>query len=133
MLNRKLPYVMAAALMSFAAFSLPAEAQRWDNGYGYGYGYGSGRFDRFGNIDNRQTRIYSSLTRGLNSGRLTQFEYNRLLARYNQLNVLENQLRMGGLNFRERQRLTARLNMLENQLQRDLNDRQFAGRPGRWY
>lgn len=126
---RKLPYVMAAALMGFAAFSLPAEAQRRDNGYGYG----PGRFDRFGNIDNRQTRIYSSLTRGLNSGRLTQFEYNRLLSRYNELNALESQLRMGGLNFRERQRLSMRLNTLENQLQRDLRDRQYAGRPGRWY
>lgn len=118
MFNRKLPYVMAAALMGFAACSVPAHAQ---------WGYG-------GNIDSRQQMIYNQLNRGLSSGRLTQREYNRLLSRYNHVNSVEARLRAGGLNWRERQRLNNQLSNLQMQLRRDLFDRQSAGNwRGRWY
>jgi len=99
-------------------------------GNGFGHGYGNGSFGSGSNIDQLQAQLLIRINQGRASGRLTQFEFNQLMSQYNMLSEREAQLRMGGLNFRERMRLQAQLQNLNFRVNRNLYDRQTAGRWG---
>ncbi len=110
-----------------ALFSAPAMAQ----------GYWGGHFGG-SNINQQQARILARITEGRANGRLTPYEYNNLMRQYNNLAVLESQMRIGGLSFQERMRLENRLNNLDNRVMRNYYDRQTASRwgfhnHGRWW
>lgn len=123
MLKNFLTVAALAALL--VAPATPAMAQY---GYGYGYGYGHGNVGYGSNINQLQTQLLSRINQGRASGRLTQFEFNQLMSQYNILSTREAQLRMGGLNMRERMRLQAQLQNLNVRVNRNLYDRQTAGR-----
>lgn len=126
---RKLLSVSGALMLSLPMF-LPtaASAQTWVNPrYHNNYGWSYGR-----NIDARQAALLRQLNMGRHSGRLTMSEYNRLYGRYNELAALEARLRMGGLTFHERARLSNALQNLQFRIRNNMYDRQSAGR-GRWW
>ncbi len=140
MLKRKLPLILAAALMGCAATIPQAQAGPFDNGWHEGWnddrpgwndyrgGWGWGA-----NIDRQQERLLNQMNRGLANGRLSQPEFNMLMSRYNEIASLEARLRVGGLNPGERWRLNNQLSHLQNSLRMDMNDRETAGRYRRWY
>jgi len=64
---------------------------------------------------------------------LTANEYNNLIRAYNQVAVRESRLRSNGLSLRERQNLANRLNNLSERVNRQVYDRQTAGRWNRWW
>lgn len=133
MFIRKLPVMLALALIGGALIAPQAQAQRWHDGWNnYGWHDYRGGWNN-NNINREQQRLLNQMSRGLNTGRLTRGEYDMLMARYNQINTLETQLRYGGLNPRERWRLNNQLQYFSNSLQREMRDREMAGRYNPWY
>jgi hypothetical protein len=129
MISKKILAIGGALLMAAPlVMQLPAEAQywgnRWDNRWNHNYNF---------NIDRTQSQILNRLNSGLSRGSLTQREYNNLLSRYNRINNLEAQLRMGGLSFSERMRLQQQLRNLNDRVYRNYYDRQTAGRYNRFW
>jgi hypothetical protein len=102
-------------------------------GYGFRPMWGRGYVRNTSNINRMQSDVLSMLERGRSNGFLTTGEYNSLKAEYDAIASREIQLRSDGLNFRERERLVNRLNSLANNISREINDRQVAGRPRRWW
>lgn len=127
---RKLP-ILLAALAGLALIAPAAQANHWDDRNRGGWNDNRGGRGRGRNIDAQQQRLFNQMQSGYNRGRLTQNEYNRLLSRYNNINGIEAQLRTGGLNPRERNRLNNQLQQFQSSLQWELNDRQGNWR-GRW-
>jgi len=87
----------------------------------------------FSNINERQAFVQRRIDQGLRNGRLTQFEANNLRAQLDRIGRDEANMRIGGLSGWEGQTLLGRLDRLNSQLTRDLNDGQIAGRRDRWF
>lgn len=104
-------------------------------GYGFKPTWGRGYTRGYNNINRMQSDVLSMLNRGRSNGFLTASEYNSLKSEYDAIAAREIQMRSSNnrLNYRERQRLVDRLNSLANNISREINDRQVAGRPHRWW
>lgn len=87
----------------------------------------------FANINERQAFIQRRIDQGVRNGNLNQFEANRLRNQLDRIARDEANMRMGGLSGWERQNLLSRLDRLNDNVSRELNDAQIAGRRQRWY
>lgn len=122
----------------------------WKGKYGYGHDYQSNRRlynnsynnnNYYGNrwapngsayngtntnarVDNMQGRINTAIQNGLTSGRLTQFEANKLMRRQAEIDAMQARYNADSrMSFSERQRLNGKANQLQAQLWREMNDR----------
>ncbi|MES1156281.1 MAG: hypothetical protein ABUL73_00755 [Alphaproteobacteria bacterium] len=84
----------------------------------------------FDNINARQAQLSQQVDFGQRSGRLTFSEARGLRTDLRQIDFLEARYNRGGLNFQERADLNRRLDQVQFNLQRELNDRDHRG-PGR--
>jgi hypothetical protein len=127
---------IAAAALTFMPL-LPAGAQSfytnsYDN-FHSGYG-GNFHFGYRGNLNAQQAQIRARIENARARGFLTVNEYNNLMRAFNQIAVRESALRANGFNWRERQQLANRLQNLSDRVNRQIYDRQTAGRWGnRWW
>lgn len=135
-----------ASLLTLSALSMgPANADdyRWrhNNGWhnGYNNGYNGGYNNNWNNgwnyrnnsrvypstINNRQMGIENRIQYGAATGRLSPLEASKLQANYNRINMLEAQLRGSNnhLSYNERARLNADLARLNQQVGRNMYDR----------
>ena len=102
----------AAAAAVTMAFAAPASAVPYRGG---------------DNINVRQAELTQRIDFGQRSGRLTFQEARQLRDDMRNINFLEARYRRGGLNFGERQDLDRRLDRVNFELQRQLNDRDHRG------
>jgi len=81
----------------------------------------------FDNINARQAQLSQQIDFGQRSGRLTFNEVRDLRSDLRQVNFLQARYSRGGLNFQERADLNRRLDQVQFNLQREMNDRDHRG------
>ena len=82
----------------------------------------------FENINARQAQIMQQINLGQRSGRLTFGEVRGLRDQMRSIDFLEARYRRGGLNFGERADLDRRLDRVQAELRREMNDRDHRPR-----
>ena len=100
--------------------ALPVEAQGF---------FDMHQTSNMGNINRKQREVRARIEFARSRGQLTAFEYNRLMREFNQIARIEDRSRTNGLNWYERSQLLSRLDNLNQQVTRQMHDRQTAGRP----
>lgn len=117
--------IAAAAVAALTGAAGAASAQT------YGYGYGAPRYERGGQIpsvERRQEALRAEIERGAQTGRLTRSEVQILRRDIAGIDRLERQYRRDrGLNRQEVRNLHARLDNIEQRLDRDLRDGERYG------
>lgn len=130
--------IAAAALATLTGAAGAASAQQY---YGPGYGYDrggerhdrDGRYDRYERrgdsqeINRRQHELRERVDRGVRTGRITYREAEVLRGEIRNINWMERQYRANGLNYRETQILTERLDRLERRIYAEMRDGQRYG------
>ena len=81
----------------------------------------------FENINARQAQIMQQINFGQRSGRLTFGEVRGLRDQMRSIDFLEARYRRGGLSFGERADLDRRLDRVQADLRREMNDRDHRG------
>lgn len=120
----KMIATVALASMALISFQPQASAQYFNNNYN----------NRFGtNINREQAQVRQRIEFARSRGMLNAREYNNLMREFNQIAQIEANARFRGLSPRERSRLVSRLNNLEYRVNREMHDRQYAGRPNIWW
>ena len=99
---------LIAGLLLTTALTLPAEAQSFWQGQS--------------RIDSLQAQQEARIQAGVQNGTISASEATRLRARAAQIATLEARLRVNGLSYQERNRLTAELNQLNAQITREIHD-----------
>ncbi|MFT3729080.1 MAG: hypothetical protein QM759_14750 [Terricaulis sp.] len=79
------------------------------------------------NINARQAQLEQRIDFGQRSGRLNFAEVRDLRGQLRAVDALEMRYRRGGMNFAERADLNRRLDRVQADLQRDMNDRDHRG------
>ena len=125
-------FATLAIATAAAAIAAPAAAQSYDHrGDGrYEQRHDNryeerGRFDD-GNVNARQAEISRKIEWGIRRGALDRREAQSLRLESRDIAQLEAQYRRGGLTGPEYRGLDRRLDRLESQLERDLNDREYG-------
>ena len=91
---------------------------------------GSASASPYDNVNARQAQLSQQIDFGQRSGRLTFSEARGLRNDLRQVDFLQARYSRGGLNFQERADLNRRLDRVQVDLQREMNDRDHRG-PGR--
>lgn len=125
-MKKLLPTVAIAATVLTFLPMLPADAQFYPNNV---------YFHQRTNLNAQQAQIRARIENARARGFLTANEYNNLMRAFNQIAFRESRLRAGGFNWRERQQLANRLQNLSDRVNRQIYDRQTAGRNwgNRWW
>lgn len=90
-----------------------------NQGYNQGSGYGRNTHAR---VDAQQNQVNNMIMRGVQRGRITQQEADRLMARQRKIDSLQARYANNGIDRGERNRLNNEISKLRDQLSHDLHD-----------
>lgn len=91
------------------------------NNQGYNQGSGYGR-NTHAHVDAQQNQVNNMIMRGVQRGRITQQEADRLMARQRKIDSLQARYANNGIDRGERNRLNNEISKLRDQLSHDLHD-----------
>ncbi|MES1202515.1 MAG: hypothetical protein ABUS57_13815 [Pseudomonadota bacterium] len=112
-MKKSLAFAAIAAVIATTAIAAPASAAPFRGGHD--------------NINQRQMELSRQVEFGQRSGRLTVGEARGLRSDLRQIDYMESRFRRNGLNWQERSELDRRLDQVQNDLQRELRDRDHRG------
>lgn len=98
--------------------------KKYNNQYNYNQGYnqGYGQGGTHARVDAQQNQVNNMIARGVQRGRITQQEADRLMARQRKIDSLQARYASNGIDPSERNRLNNEISKLRNQLSNDLHD-----------